>query len=346
MDLSEPEACTRVLLDLWPDAIVNCAAISSPDFVNQNPEYAWNINVNGAQKLAQIASHLGARHIHISTDMVFPTGKPYRSTDQPSPLSEYGRQKLEAEKKVLSVSDENIVVLAITLLNGNSPQGNRSPHERILGTLRKNAPVVLFDDEYRQPCSTHEVASVILELLERPNLNGLFHWAGSELITRYELGLRILEKFGFDHKKITRASIESEVERVGNRPACLAFELQPLRGKLKTESESIESQLSFCRCLRVCILGSGKMLIIPEFMCCCLNFTMSVQCFSSKCESGVKNMATDWWLFENAKVPSFRHYQWKQVETSFGYGQDWQWVATNKHSSSGFDTTPHWRRYR
>ena len=39
------------------------------------------------------------------------------------------------------------------------------------------------------------------------------------------------------------------------------------------------------------------------------------------------NMATDWWLFENAKVPSFRHYQWKQVETSFGYGQDWQWVA-------------------
>ena len=153
-------------------------------------------------------------------------------------------KKLEAEKKVLSVSDENIVVLRITLLNGNSPQGNRSPHERILGALRKNAPVVLFDDEYRQPCSTHEVASVILELLERPNLNGLFHWAGSELITRYELGLRILKKFGFDHKKITRASIESEVERVGNRPACLAFELQPLRGKLKTEPESIESQLS------------------------------------------------------------------------------------------------------
>ena len=245
VDLSEPEACTRVLLDLWPDAIVNCAAISSPDFVNQNPEYAWNINVNGAQKLAQIASHLGARYIHISTDMVFPGRKePYRSTDQPSPLSEYGRQKLEAEKKVLSVSDENIVVLRITLLNGNSPQGNRSPHERILGALRKNAPVVLFDDEYRQPCSTHEVASVILELLERPNLNGLFHWAGSELITRYELGLRILKKFGFDHKKITRASLESEVERVGNRPACLAFELQPLRGKLKTEPESIESQLS------------------------------------------------------------------------------------------------------
>ena len=202
-------------------------------------------------------------------------------------MSEYGRQKLEAEKKVLSVSDENIVVLRITLLNGNSPQGNRSPHERILGALRKNAPVVLFDDEYRQPCSTHEVASVILELLERPNLNGLFHWAGSELITRYELGLRILEKFGFDHKKITKASIESEVERVGNRPACLAFELQPLRGKLKTEPESIESQLSSLQVPASLYSWFRENVDYPGvYVLRCLNFTMSVQCFSLKMRIG------------------------------------------------------------
>ena len=38
-------------------------------------------------------------------------------------------------------------------------------------------------------------------------------------------------------------------------------------------------------------------------------------------------MATDWWLFENASAPCFRHYQWAFPETSFGYGQDWEWVV-------------------
>ena len=41
---------------------------------------------------------------------------------------------------------------------------------------------------------------------------------------------------------------------------------------------------------------------------------------------GIRNMATDWWVFENAKKPSFRHYKWTRQETSFGYGQDWEWV--------------------
>ena len=48
-------------------------------------------------------------------------------------------------------------------------------------------PITLFDDEYLQPCSADNVASVVVELLERPNLNGLFHWAGKDVLTRFEL---------------------------------------------------------------------------------------------------------------------------------------------------------------
>ena len=59
--------------------------------------------------------------------MVFDgTSSPYRSTDMPNPSNEYGRQKLDAER-ILSVSDENLNVLRITLINGNSPSGKRSP---------------------------------------------------------------------------------------------------------------------------------------------------------------------------------------------------------------------------
>ena len=244
LDLRNEQKVTRELLDLWPDAIINCAAVSSPDAVNKNPKLADEINVDAAQRLVEISAHLGARFVHISTDMVFEgRDEPYRSTDRPCPLSEYGKQKLNAEKRVLAATDENVVVLRITLLNGNSPRGNRSPHERILECIKNKDPLILFDDEYRQPCSADNVASVIVELLERPNLNGLFHWAGSDVISRYELGIKILDRFGFSSKYITKSSLLTEINRVGQRPSNLTFELAPLVGKIKTKPESIAEQV-------------------------------------------------------------------------------------------------------
>ena len=54
---------------------------------------------------------------------------------------------------------------------------------------------------------------------------------------------------------------------------------------------------------------------------------------SKKVEEGIQNMATDWWTFENLSAPTFRHYEWKNKEYSFGYGQDWRWVE-NKTGKS------------
>ena len=241
--LSDSETLTRQLFDEWPDAIINCAAISSPDAVMQNPKFARSINVEGAIRLAEIASHLGARYLHISTDMVFDgSSSPYRSTDVPNPLGEYGIQKLDAEKGVLAVTDENLVVLRITLINGNSPSARRSPHERILRAIANGTTLSLFDDEIRHPCSAENVASAIVELIERPNLNGLFHWAGAEEISRYDLGLRILDRFGFSHHRIQRSQIKDHPGREA-RPQHLAFELAPLSGKLKTKPASLLDQM-------------------------------------------------------------------------------------------------------
>ena len=245
LSLTDDESLTRTLLDEWPDAIINCSAISSPDTVNRSPKESHLINVEATTRLAEIAAHLGARFIHVSTDMVFDgTQSPYRSTDMPNPLSEYGRQKLEAEKRILATTEENLVVLRITLLNGNSPSGKRSPHERILDGLATGSPPTLFEDEIRQPSSAENVADAMVELMERPNLNGLFHWAGSQEISRYELGLRILERFGFSPERIVRGSLAEAAKELGSRPPHLTFELNPLAGKLKTTPASVEEQLS------------------------------------------------------------------------------------------------------
>jgi len=243
LPFSDDNQLTREFFDQWPDAVVNCAAISSPDTVDQSPELAHLVNVEGASRLASISAHIGARFIHISTDMVFDgSASPYRSTDMPNPLGEYGRQKLESEKRVLSVTDENLAVLRVTLLNGNSPLGIRSQHEKILRALMSGKKLTLFDDEIRQPCSVENLSDVIVELIERPNLNGLFHWAGNEEISRYELGIQILKRFGINPENIIRGSIKN-LENHGQRPRHLSFILEPLASKVRTVPLSIEEQL-------------------------------------------------------------------------------------------------------
>ena len=79
--------------------------------------------------------------------------------------------------------------------------------------------------------------------MKRPNLNGLFHWAGSEVISRFELGKRILKRFGFSENLVKRGSLKESFERVGRRPEKLTFELSPLLGKIKTNPETIDQQL-------------------------------------------------------------------------------------------------------
>ena len=51
---------------------------------------------------------------------------------------------------------------------------------------------------------------------------------------------------------------------------------------------------------------------------------MSLLVYPSLLETGVENMASDWWLMQqavNVSLPLFRHYEWAKPEISF-----WIWA--------------------
>ena len=247
VDLGDDMAVTAAVLDVFPQAIVNCAAISVPEQCDANPARAQSLNVALPATLARLAHHVSARLVHLSSEQVFDGTRttPYKASDAVSPINLYGRQKLESERAVHAPAAEFAVTIRAPLLMGNSAAGARSNHERLFADWAAGRTPRLFTDEFRQTCTAENLAEVMVELCERPDVRGVFHWAGAELVSRHALGLRIREYFKLTEKQAPLASVtRTDLPEIARkRQACLALDISPLAGKLKTRPQTIREQL-------------------------------------------------------------------------------------------------------
>ncbi len=246
VDLAEPGAITTVALDLFPDAIVNCAAIAEPGRCDENPAHSQRLNVDLPLELARLAHHMSARFIHISSEQVFDgTHAPYATGATPSPINLYGRQKLESERAVTGAAAEFAAVVRAPLLTGNSLSGTRSLHERLFADWSAGRAPQLFVDEFRQPCTAENLAEVLLELCERPAMRGVYHWAGAEVLSRHDIARRIRSHFKLNDRTAPLLAIKRADHPAlsATRPADLTLLTKPLAGNLKTAVESFDAQL-------------------------------------------------------------------------------------------------------
>lgn len=246
LDLTSPEGVTALALEMFPDAIVNCAAVAEPAACDADPTRAQALNVELPATLAGLAHHLSARLVHVSTEQVFGGDRaPYAVGSAPAPVNLYGRQKLEAERRVHAKAPEFAVTLRAPLLTGNSLSGARSLHERLLADWAAGKTPRLYRDEIRQPCTAGNLAEAMLELCERRDLNGVFHWAGAEAMSRAELAKRIRAHFKLSPEAapIVEASRAEDPAATARRPADLTLDLKPLAGALKTPIETFAAQL-------------------------------------------------------------------------------------------------------
>ncbi|MCX6954632.1 MAG: SDR family oxidoreductase [Verrucomicrobia bacterium] len=247
VDLTDEAATSAAVLDAFPDAIVNCAAVSVPEQCELDPARAQVLNVALPQTLARLAHHVSARFIHLSSEQVFDGTRmtPYQAGDATSPINLYARQKVESERAVHAAAPEFATTVRAPLLMGDSPGGKRSLHERLLADWAAGRTPRLYTDEFRQPCTADNLAEVMVELCERRDLRGVMHWAGTELISRHALGVRLRERFKLTEEQapITAVTRAETPDAARKRQACLALDISPLAGKLKTRPQNVAEQV-------------------------------------------------------------------------------------------------------
>ena len=103
MDLSDPDQIRYTVREVNPELIINAGAYTAVDKAESEPELAQVINGTAPGILAEEAKKLRAVLIHYSTDYTYSgetRNKPYVESDFPSPISIYGKTKLEGDKAI------------------------------------------------------------------------------------------------------------------------------------------------------------------------------------------------------------------------------------------------------
>lgn len=184
-DLLDFAAVERCFQQDKPQLIIHCAAITSVADAQKNPELARRVNVEVAKYLAVLAAEIP--FVFFSTDLVFDGRKGnYSETDAPNPLHVYGETKLAAEELVLKTPRH--LVVRTTINAGVSPAGNRAFNEQLRRALQTAGQgMKLFTDEFRCPIAAAETARAVWELAQN-NCAGLYHVAGAEKLSRFQIG--------------------------------------------------------------------------------------------------------------------------------------------------------------
>lgn len=173
------------------DAIVNCAAYTNVDGAETHTELAHRVNAEAVGNLGAAARAGGKWVLHFSTDFVFDgtLDRPYRETDLPHPINEYGRSKLAGER-LLDASGCSHCTVRLEWTYGT--QG-RNFVTKLTERAASGQPLTVVDDQVGAPTATTEVAVAACRLLEA-RTEGLFHFAAAGYVSRFGVARFILDK--------------------------------------------------------------------------------------------------------------------------------------------------------
>ncbi|MCI6498316.1 dTDP-4-dehydrorhamnose reductase [Lachnospiraceae bacterium HCP1S3_C3] len=217
LDITDVDATVKMVKEVKPYAIINCAAYTAVDKCETDVDLAYKINAIGPRNLSIASSETGAKLVHVSTDYVFKGDgtKPYIEFDTPNPNSMYGTTKLAGEKFVQEFSDKHFIIRTAWLY------GDGKNFVKTMLRLAQNGPEVnVVGDQIGSPTSTKVLADIIETLMWTDNY-GLFHGTCEGICSWADFTEEIFKLAGKDTKvnHITSEEYANMFPASAKRPA-------------------------------------------------------------------------------------------------------------------------------
>jgi len=191
LDITDERAVMSYIKDKEPTAIIHLAGATDMSRCENEPAYAYELNVRGTYNVARAARAVGATIVYASTSRVFKGDKesPYTEDDIPEPDTHYGRTKHIGELVVSSLVAEHIIARTCWVFGGGPERDNKF-YGNVIRQLDK-PEIVALGDVHGSPTYAKDYIEAIKELLAKEEC-GIFHIVNEGVATRYDIASAIV----------------------------------------------------------------------------------------------------------------------------------------------------------
>jgi dTDP-4-dehydrorhamnose reductase len=175
LDLRVPASIDRVLDELRPWAVINCAGWVRIDEAEDNEEACFATNFTGSVALAGACQRRGIHYTGFSSDLVFDglADRAYVESDATAPLNIYGVSKARADDVLLASAGRTLVVRTASFF---SPYDTHNFAVRLAASLRTGEVFRVAGDCITSPTYVPDLVRATLDLII-DDQTGLWHLA-------------------------------------------------------------------------------------------------------------------------------------------------------------------------
>ncbi len=200
MDITDGDACRRVITDAAPDAVIHCAAYTAVDAAEENVELCRKINAEGTKNIAEVCHDLDIKMMYISTDYVFngEGTRPWEPDDHREPLNIYGLTKYEGEVYIERLVKKFFTVRIAWVFGVNGKNFIKT----MLRLGEERGAVSVVDDQIGSPTYTYDLARLLVDMIQTEEY-GRYHATNEGLCSWYEFACEIFRQAGMNDVKVT-----------------------------------------------------------------------------------------------------------------------------------------------
>jgi dTDP-4-dehydrorhamnose reductase len=235
LDITDSAAVEKIVAQVSPSWIINCAAYTDVDKAEANYQTAFLVNTVGTANLALAARVNNCRLLHVSTDYVYGGGivqkdsqqrTPYREDSPLAPCGIYGLSKRFGDEFALHILPQACLIVRTSWLYGQ--HGPNFVHTMLrLGHEKTEIKVV--NDQIGSPTWSRWLAQVLVQLVER-KAQGIFHASSHGNISWFDFAREIFTQAGMTTKVDPQST--AELNRPAPRPPYSTLDVAKLEGFL------------------------------------------------------------------------------------------------------------------
>ncbi len=231
-DITNQDDIEKKIKKISPDVVLLTAAMTDVDQCEVNKELATKINTEGPRNVLKACKKIDAKLVFISTDFVFDGSKTtggYKEEDIPNPLCHYAKTKYDAEQLITRSEIDYLICRTAVLYGWDKIKLNFITW--VIYKLQKGEKIKVVTTQKNSPTFVRNLAEILLKLIEKRAF-GIYHTAGNDILSRYEMAVECAKTFDLYQNLI--APIDS-FEQKAIRPLNAGLSIRKLQKFLGSE---------------------------------------------------------------------------------------------------------------